>query len=317
MPVNHFRPGRNALAQLNALVDQSNRNASPRRDTMRASREFWARLVAPGATDGTYTFRERFQAADGTWADVTDGRGTDAADLAEELNGAADLAAGVIVRMREGTDDGGAVRYWFAAPPAAGGVAWAVAASNWVNPTDATPYVTANPCDNAAGANPDTQTNLTIYLPRAPGTDPNVIADQVIAYTSAGGERVAVSGYLDDAIGTIRLWAMNTGDPPDGWTECIPGGTYGHGSPRVEHLKGRFPVGRDTADEDLDAVDKTGGAAEHCHTLLKDNETDTCSIIQINEGQWESHIIGIVAADGRPPFCVVRFIERVDNSLPT
>ncbi|MFW6145745.1 MAG: hypothetical protein ACOC7R_00260 [Planctomycetota bacterium] len=201
------------------------------------------------------------------------------------------------------------------APPPAPPLRWMKAAAHWINAPANGSYVRAHPCADATGTDADTEVMLKVALPRTPGTDPNVVADQVIGcLAAADGALVAVTGYLDDAIGTIRLWALDA-DPPEGWSECIPGGTPGHGAPRVEHLKGAFPVGRDVDHGEMNTVDEAGGTTSHCHTLRRDNEPECCSVIQIDEGTWNSVTLGLSGSAHLPPYCVVRFIERVDNSL--
>jgi len=189
---------------------------------------------------------------------------------------------------------------------AAGGrISWAKATTNWHNVTGNGSYVDCHPCEDAAGTNPDTGTTLRIYLPRSNGSDPNVVADQVIGYTSAAGESlVAATGHLDAAIGTIRMWTVNTGDPPPGWQDCD---TW-LGS---VDMRGRFPVGKG----DGDTVGDHGGTTEHCHALERDAyPPPPCGYVQIDEGTWQSMYLSTSVVDHQPPYCVLRFIERYDNS---
>ena len=199
-------------------------------------------------------------------------------------------------------------------PPVApcGALGWARATDSWHAAAGHGSYVDCQPCADAAGTDLDTDILLRIYLPRAPATDPNVEVDQVIGYVAAAdGVHVAVTGYLDDAIGTIRMWSIDTGDPPAGWTECD---STGDGN--VTGLAGTFPVAKKADDEDFDTVGNTGntGQKSHCHALAKDASSPPCGKIDIEEGTWQTVELSIQPTDHLPPWCVVRFIERYDNS---
>jgi len=193
-----------------------------------------------------------------------------------------------------------------------GSLGWAKAAGSWHNVAGHGSYVDCRPCADAAGGDPQTDILLRIYLPRAPGTDPNVEADQVIGYVAASdGVHVAVTGYLDAAIGTIRMWSIDTGDPPAGWTECDSSGDG-----NVTGLEGTFPVAKKAADSDFDTVGETGnlGGKTHCHALARDASSPPCGSVHVDEGAWQTTYLSVSTADHLPPWCVVRFIERYDNS---
>jgi hypothetical protein len=199
----------------------------------------------------------------------------------------------------------------------AGALRWAKATDNWTNVAGHGSYVDCRPCADAAGTGADSDILLRIYLPRAPGTDPNVETDQVIGYVAAtDGVHVAMTAYLDDVIGTIKMWAFDTADPPIGWTECISGGTPGRSAPTVGGLEGTFPVAKKAGDADFDTVGDTGnlGTKTHCHSILRDATTPPCGETTIDEGTWQTVDLSIQPTDHLPPWCVVRFIERYDNS---
>ena len=107
------------------------------------------------------------------------------------------------------------------------------------------------------------------------------------------------------------MWSVNTGDPPAGWSECNAGG-----SGNVTNLEGRFPVGKYASYSDWDTVNKSGGtrARDHCHAMQKDASSPPCTAITILEGSGISRGISM-AKTISPPYCVVRFIERIDNSF--
>jgi len=215
---------------------------------------------------------------------------------------------------RAGAEGSAAAAIQPPAPPQAP-LRWMKAACNWVNLPGNGSYVRAWACADADGADADAGVRLKVKLPRTPGADPNVVTDQVIGcLAAADGSLVAVTGYLDAPIGTVRLWTADAIDPPPGWTECIYGGTPGRPSARAEYLQGAFPRGRDPTDPAADAVAMHGGQDMHCHTLTRNQPAESCSTVQINEGTWMSILLGLTAESNLPPWCVVRFIERYDNS---
>ena len=60
---------------------------------------------------------------------------------------------------------------------------------------------------------------------------------------------------------------------------------------------------------------KTGGtrAKDHCHAMQLDNGSPPCTARSIQEGTSTWRAISM-AKTTSPPYCVVRFIERIDNS---
>jgi hypothetical protein len=58
-----------------------------------------------------------------------------------------------------------------------------------------------------------------ILLPKVRGCDPNIISGDVIAFEEAtDGTYVCVSDYTDDAIGCVKLFALDMIELPGGWT---------------------------------------------------------------------------------------------------
>lgn len=92
------------------------------------------------------------------------------------------------------------------------------------------------------GLDPDPEDAVTVRLPHVgidgdrKGPVPNLRAGNILAYTyvTTGGATyaVCVSGYLDDALGTIKMWTGTLATIPFGWE-------------RFDSLDGKIPVGVD------------------------------------------------------------------------
>lgn len=97
-------------------------------------------------------------------------------------------------------------------------VYWGKAKTNWVDNGANVDSVDVNPCADAEGTTPDAETTFTVLLPKTAERDPNVIADEIIAYELASdGTYVCTSDYLDDKIGTVKMWALGAAAIPPGW----------------------------------------------------------------------------------------------------
>ncbi len=193
---------------------------------------------------------------------------------------------------------------------------WASASDRWRNRTGNGSYVDCQPCADHSGSGAVAGVTIRIYLPRTLGCDPNVEPGGVLGYLpAAGGVYVAVTGHEDAMIGTVRMWAISAGDPPLGWTECKNYGTSGRPNPIV-NMTGTFPVGQDANDSDFDtvAVRNGQGVKEHCHAISIDAENPPCGSTNIDTGTWETREMSSQKANHLPPWTVVRFIERYDNS---
>jgi len=97
-------------------------------------------------------------------------------------------------------------------------VRYGKAVANWGNGPP--PTVLVNPCDSA-GLSVDTSTAFQVSLLRsgsAAAGDPNVVAGQLIAYLQTQDNKfLCVSDYMDDPIGTVKLWASPLGAIRQGW----------------------------------------------------------------------------------------------------
>jgi hypothetical protein len=201
------------------------------------------------------------------------------------------------------------------APPPAGAGAtlcWAKAVNVWKNKTGNGSYVESYACADRTGANP-VETVIRIYLPRSPGRDPNIVNDQVFAYiVDAAEDNVAVAGYLDDAIGTVKLWSK-TGTLPAGWVDCAPGNGA---SGTVEALAGSSPVGLKSGDSDFGTLGNYGnqGRKTHAHALQKNQPDPPATPVWFENGTYPTIAVNSALTNHLPPWCVVRFIERIDNS---
>jgi hypothetical protein len=94
---------------------------------------------------------------------------------------------------------------------------WAKATADWT--TGSPPAIEAVKVDDALGANPGDA--ISVLLPRAGDQDPNLRQDDVFAYQrTSSGELVCVSDYLDDKIGTMKMWIKHEAfidQIPRGW----------------------------------------------------------------------------------------------------
>ena len=241
-----------------------------------------------------------------------------------------------------------------------GGVHWFRAYMNWVDdaeyadhPNGSTiAYAACHPCRNADGGEEDTDTDVLIQLPHGSEGDPNVVDDQVIGairtyrdtggYSQPNGEWAAVTGYMDDRIGTVKEWykpysIADSEPPPPGWQIC-DGADDPQGDP-VPDLRGRFKVmwyndpvpdefgyisglGLQTDDlgneGDYEAPGETAGDWYHDHDdHVHTHPSGTCVAIPcvcsmtVNDGE---DTLEHSNEDHRPPWFVIPSIIRVDNS---
>ena len=140
---------------------------------------------------------------------------------------------------------------------------WGVAKTNWEDNGASCDSVDINPCDDCEGANPDAGTTVTVLLPKTAEQDPNVILGDVIAYVATvDATSVCSSDYLDDKIGSVKMWALGSAAIPPGWAimngsaNAAPDGT-----------------GIDLTDRFVRASLTTGaegGAEDHTHTVTLD-----------------------------------------------
>jgi len=237
--------------------------------------ELWFR-VESNEGDGEYTlWRQKWNATSHEYEDVTSPLTPEQdayeAETAWEMRGSSSTAVDTLVHgwfvyVQTDPDVPGEYILVFEAPSR---VLWGVATSNWVNPAitldsadfPAVPYVPVNPCEDREGANPDTLTTHTVYLPRCGdryvsgtgahwemGWDPNICEGDVIAYEiTEDATHVCVSGYLQPKIGSAMWWVLGSDEYgtvdaeliPPGWRICDD--TSVEGSTDLD-ARGYFPV---------------------------------------------------------------------------
>lgn len=96
-------------------------------------------------------------------------------------------------------------------------VKWGLCQANWVDNDPYCDYVVVKQCDDCTGANPVDPT-LEVLLPPANESDPNVVSGYVIAFAqTTDSSNVCVSDYMDDKIGTAKMWTGVNIDVPVGW----------------------------------------------------------------------------------------------------
>jgi hypothetical protein len=96
-------------------------------------------------------------------------------------------------------------------------VKWGLCQANWVNNDPYCDYVVVKQCDDCDGNNPVDPT-IEVLLPPANESDPNVVAGYVIAFAqTTDSSNVCVSDYMDDKIGTVKMWSGVNIDVPVGW----------------------------------------------------------------------------------------------------
>jgi Phage Tail Collar Domain len=104
-------------------------------------------------------------------------------------------------------------------------------------------YVECQAVDDITGAGYSSgSSHFNVLLPSpSAATDPNVDSSVVIGYTiDQSGNKVCVTGYLDDARGMIKTWAGAALSIPHGWALC-DGSSYG--SFTTPDLRTRFILG--------------------------------------------------------------------------
>jgi hypothetical protein len=97
-----------------------------------------------------------------------------------------------------------------------------------------------------------------VYLLKNAERDPNLVTGDVVAYRlGMDGRWVAVSDYLDDKIGTVKMWALASGSIPPGW--AIMNGSANATGSGID-MTNRFVKGSATAGQ-------RGGNRFHTHPL--------------------------------------------------
>jgi hypothetical protein len=118
------------------------------------------------------------------------------------------------------------------------------------------PWTTVNPCADAAGNSPDTNTEHVVYWTLKGAQDPNAETDNVINYALGTDGEYVTTDKLDDPVSTIKEWAGAVSAIRQGW--ALMDGTAnatGSGQDRPGYfVKGK---GASTALSDLDAGGET------------------------------------------------------------
>jgi len=98
---------------------------------------------------------------------------------------------------------------------------WAYATADWVNGALNTSKVVCEAATGKDGASAGGGT-FDVWLPRPSGSlDPNVRQGNIVVYMlDEAGLRIAVTGYLDDCIKTIKVWGGTAADIRPGWRLC-------------------------------------------------------------------------------------------------
>jgi len=147
-------------------------------------------------------------------------------------------------------------------------VSWGVATANWTDNGASCDHVTVQAAEDCEGTNP-TGPTLTILLPKnidgADGMDPNIESGAVIGYmNAAGSSKVCVTDYLDDKIGTVKLWAADSGGGvPPGWAVMNgSANSTANGGSNIDMTDagGRFAR--------HGAPNASGGTTKHTHELI-------------------------------------------------
>lgn len=283
-------------------------NKGPNKEADYKDERYWTIAALPAAGAKADAIRARPNAANypGDWW-------VPATNLSEwmPVGGAHDLAVDgtrlvIVFRLVDAADN---ERFVFdAAAPLA--VRWGKAAADWADGAGNASYVNVHPCDDKDGTSPDATTTVKVWLPRAGKRDPNVRADDVVAYlpdpaAAGSGNGVCVSDYLDDALGTVKAWNGAAADIPPGWRLCDGGGT----SP---DLTGRFVVGYSGAG-DYASVGQTGGSATQPDHALFVTTDSVCPGTGLTPKVFISSITPttLTHGDNRPPYYVLCYIVRV------
>ena len=189
------------------------------------------------------------------------------------------------------------------------GIRYGKATKNWIGSGSTAPYVYVNPC-SYDGSGIDSGSTLRIELLRTglPASnnhigDPNVTSGDILAFAEVNSTQgVCVSNYMDDKIGTVKMWLEGTGYIPKGWAlmdgidNATPNGS-GY------DLTGKFVVGVDSANSDWNTVASVGGSTSHTHLDSAGSQFSDASANRVLD-----------EANHLPPYFALHFIERIDNS---
>lgn len=155
----------------------------------------------------------------------------------------------------------------------AGNLGWARADADWVNFPGNGSYVDCTVSTSRTEFYP-VGDPIRVFLPRAGGRDPNVRWGNLIAFCiDANGEATAVSGYLDDPVGTVKPIEFDT---------YIPGGW-------VFYAQGVTLAGYSRGSALFDPAGGFGGSIEHTHASHPASQIDSHEAgvtSEDNGGSW-------------------------------
>ena len=231
---------------------------------------------------------------------------------------------------------------------------WGVAQHNWdYNPDSSTypsaggkmGYVVCKQADDMNGTGTTGRSDISVYLPTAPGQDPNIIAGDVILFFETPGGTLIAPGYGDLRIGTVR--ADITGESESkGWKamNSTENGKANGGS--GIDLRDKFlrqwssssdsgtSCGSSSASLTIEGTITANGIGNHSHELSEssiatgDGSSGTVSVVTGSNTADEGVDLGTISVSFTgsggsgspsvsgvtPPFVYAAFFERVNNS---
>lgn len=230
---------------------------------------------------------------------------------------------------------------------------WAVAQHNWDYNPDATTYpsssgkmgyVVCKEADDMNGTGTTGRSDIEIYLPTAPGQDPNIIEGDVILFFEAPGGTFMAPGYGDLRIGSVR--ADVTGESESKGWKAMNGteNSKSNGGTAID-LRDKFlrqwssssdagsSGGSASAQPVIEGTITANGIGNHSHELNEssiaqgDGSSGTISVVTGSNTADEGVDLGTISvsftgASGSgnpsvstlPPFIYAAFFERVNNS---
>ena len=220
---------------------------------------------------------------------------------------------------------------------------WAICQSAWETPdgSAACNHVLVKACDDCE-ATTISGDAFDVLLPEVAGKDPNLtgtgtaITSDIIVYIEASdGSKVIASDYLDDKIGTVKMWyKTEVNIVPAGWL-LMDGASNSaeSGIDMTGHLlKGKTTTGAATgsslgsATHNHDGTTGTGAHEHGMHTgvMVEAGVADTevwsavsaAHQVTLQESPVHDHTIpATTTVTDWPLHKELHFIERVDNSL--
>lgn len=150
-------------------------------------------------------------------------------------------------------------------------------------------------------------TDVWVYLPRTRPGDPNVVAStNLLCATDEDGSLTCISDYLDDKIGTAKLWDLTAATIPAGWGLMDgTGNSVLNGGTGITMKIGVGPLDAFARFTDSDGAVGTSGGAETA-TVAAHNGADVIACIADhaanNTGSVGTHAHFGTAFDATPSF---------------